>query len=431
MPFARNTAWGLAGSIVSGIAASGSTVWLARWLSPEAHGQVQAALSLLTVLSFGAQIGVVAATIHRVARAGSAPRLVVSTALASVTGTGVSVALILALLREPVSSTILVGLPPAGLLLVLATVIPLLWMQVLGGAARALDRFGDWTLAQASHQVLRLVALLIVASLAPAGAVVALGAVWLGQSGTTALVALRVLPGVGLTWRLRWPELREMTGFGLRTYAHTLAGQVHERLDLVLLAILDGDPAHLAAYAVAVGVVNRLRMLPLAMSAALFPRIAALADDDGARFTAGVCRHAVLWTIALGLLLALIAPVGVPLLFGPAYTASIQPLWILLPGTVALSVYLVLGRWFQAIDAQGINLASQVLGIGVNLILNLWWIPGHGLVGAASASLVSYGLQAVLVSIGFLRRGRVGFGRTFIAGRSDLRWYLDRIQRLG
>lgn len=428
MAFARNTAWGLAGAIGSGLAALGVTVLLARWLTPGAHGQVQAALSLLTVLSFGAQIGVAASTIHRVARAGRSPRLVVSTGLASVTATGALVALVLAGLRGPVSGVILVGLPAEGLLLVLATMIPLLWMQVLGGMARALDRFGDWTLAQISHQGLRLAALLVVATISSSGAVAALAAVWLGQVGTTLLVALRVLPRTGLTWRLQLDELRQMTGFGLRTYAHTLAGQVHERLDLVLLAILDGDPVHLATYAVAVGVVNRLRMLPLAMSAALFPRISALEDEAGARFTAAVSRHAVGWTVGLGLLLAGAAPVLVPLLFGSAYAASVQPLWILLPGTVASSVYLVLGRWFQAIDAQGINLISQALGIAVNVGLNLWWIPEHGAAGAAAASLISYGLQAAMVSIVFLRWGRVSLRDVFLVRGSDLRWYLEQLQ---
>ena len=63
----------------------------------------------------------------------------------------------------------------------------------------------------------------------------------------------------------------------------TGAHQLHERLDVVLLAVLRGDPTEVAIYAVAVGVVNRLRVVPLALASALFPHVAGrLLDGEGA-----------------------------------------------------------------------------------------------------------------------------------------------------
>ena len=80
--------------------------------------------------------------------------------------------------------------------------------------------------------------------------------------------------------------------FGSMAWLTTGAHQLHERLDLVLLAVLRGDATEVALYAVAVGVVQRLRVVALALASALFPHVAGMSTEEGARFAARVTRVA-------------------------------------------------------------------------------------------------------------------------------------------
>lgn len=245
----------------------------------------------------------------------------------------------------------------------------------------------------------------------------------------TILVAARLLPRVGLAAPVSFGEVVASTRFGVQTYLHTMAGQVHERVDVFLVAMLDGDPVHVATYAVAVGVAGRLRMLPLALSAALFPKVAQMAPADGARLTAQVVRTCLALLTVGGVILACLAVWLVPLLFGPIYAASVWPLWVLLPATQAMSVYLLVGRYFQGVDRQGINVVAQVLGVACNLGFNLWWIPVHGPLGAAMASLVSYGIQAMVVVAALSHRGEVGVAQLLVVQHRDLEMAWEWIQR--
>jgi len=426
--FARNAGWSLAGAVVGAPAALAVSVLLARWLEPSVNGQVQAGWSLLMLLAVAGQLGAVAAAIHRIRRARQAPGLALTTGLLSVTVTGSVVVAGLWAVREWLRSAVLLGLPEPALGWLLAAVVPLLWMQVFGGVSRALDRFPLWAVAQGGAHLARLVGLAAAVVAATPAAWAATAALAAAQGVTTLALGARVLAHTGLAWPQR-SELWMSTRYGAQTYLFTMAGQVHERVDLFLLAALHGDAAAVATYAVAVGVVNRIRVIPIAMASALFPRAAELDDAAGARFTAAVCRHAILWTGLAAALLGGVAVWVVPAVWGSAYAPSVQPMWVLLPATVALSVSSMLGRYFQAVDRQPVIIGSQALGVVLNLALNVWWIPTYGAVGAAMASLVSYGVQGAVLVGAFVRYSGLSLRHTLVIGPDDLRWYADRVRR--
>ncbi len=406
-PFVRNTAWGVLAQGIGTLAALATAVLLARWLPPASHGQVQAALALLAVLGFAAQPGVVAALIHRITASRQPVGRVLGTSLGLVTVSGTAAVGLLALAAAPVRDRLLVGLPPAAYAALLAAIVPQLYGLVLAGVARATDRFDASALATAAPGVGRALLLgALVAVAAPARPVLAVGAVVVAQGLATVAAAVAVLRATG------WPagpgldEARAQVRFGTRTWLHTMAGQLHERVDVFLLAAVGQDAAQVAAYAVAVGVVTRLRVLPLAMSAALYPQVAAAPPSAGWAATARATRQGLLTTAGLALLVGLLVPWAVPWLFGAPYAASVAPAGVLLPAMVAHCVPMLAGRYFQAIDRQGVNVASQAVGVVVNVGLNLLLIPRLGAVGAAVATLVSYSVQAVWVGGAFLRARR-------------------------
>lgn len=392
MNVGRNAAWALAGSVGSAVLGLAGSVLLARVLAPDDHGRIQAALAAGVLLVTLGNAGFVASTVQALGRAERRPARALGTGALGVT----LAALVLAGLAWAVPASAWDrALFPGGAVLrpwLLALVVPTLWAAVVGAAARGLDRFALWTrmdVASRSARVALWAALALV------------GAVELHHLLVAAALAEGVALAVG-AWGLRdlgWPrpQVGDLPGalrFGAPASLTAVAGQLHERLDLFLLALWRQDPVEVAVYAVAVGVVNRIRVVPLAVASALFPAVAAAERGEGIALARRALHTASLASLAAAGVLVLVAPFAVPWLFGAAYAEAVRPLWMLVPGTLAYGAYLVLARWFQGVDRQAPNLWALAVGTLANVGLNAWWIPRHGALGAAAASSVSYGLQA-------------------------------------
>ena len=421
MSLRRNTGWALLATVGPAPLALLSTVVLARALSPADHGQLQAALALLVLATTLGNAGFVAATIHRVRAASRPPAEALGVGLLGVSVAGSVLATGLWLGSPWVRSQWLLGADPMVLGAVICLLAPTLWGAVAGGLARGLDCFALWTRLEWLGRAGRL------------GAWSLLWAAGLAEPVTLLLAAavmeLVVVGAAG--WGLRdvgrptarVDELVAAVRFGLPASLTAVAGQLHERLDIFLLAMLRGDPVEIAVYAVAVGVINRLRMVPLAVASALFPAVAGADPEEGVRLASQASRVSLAASLAGAVAVLAVAPWVVPWLFGEVYAEAVWLMAVLAPGTVAYSLYLVLARWFQGVDQQRVNVGALAVAGLVNVGLNLWWIPTHGALGAAAASAVSYGLQGLLVLLAFVWRAGASPWSALIPRRTDLAWW--------
>ena len=202
-------------------------------------------------------------------------------------------------------------------------------------------------------------------------------------------------------------------------YPGEFAGMLHQRADVLLLGIL-APAASLGVYVVAYQTVEPILVLASASAATVLALGHGHPEVERGAVTARLIRETLLSGSLLALLAAATAPVLVPLIYGPAFAASVTPLLILLPGIVALSC----GRIAMS-DLMRRNLLERMAAISIavmllNLSLNLALIPAFGAVGAATASLVSYSVHAVLAI--YVDRRAGGFAvRALIPGRADLR----------
>ena len=67
--------------------------------------------------------------------------------------------------------------------------------------------------------------------------------------------------------------------------------------------------------------------------------------------------------------------------------------------TVFLGIAAASEKWFLAENRQVLSLQRTVLGAVANVVLNLWLIPLHGAVGAALATVISYGIAAFISDV--------------------------------
>ena len=116
------------------------------------------------------------------------------------------------------------------------------------------------------------------------------------------------------------------------------------------------------------------------------------------------------------------------LLYGPAFVDAAVPVWLLLPGVVALGAGGVLASHIAGLGRPGLNLISSSVGLIVTLGLDLLLIPLAGMAGAALASTAAYASVAGLTAWFFSRSTGVPIADVVVVERSDLTRLASRIR---
>lgn len=187
--------------------------------------------------------------------------------------------------------------------------------------------------------------------------------------------------------------------YGLPYYPGSLTQFFSLRLDIFLLAFLLADPsAPIGFYSMAVTIAGLVFFLPNAVSTLFFPHVAGSDRADADRQVPMVSRVTLLMTGSLAITLVPIAIVLIHVLL-PAFDQSLPPLFVLLPGVVALSLTKVLSSYVAGVGMTGATSKVNVSALLVNIVANLVFIPLFGIMGAALASLISYTYSSIVFSV--------------------------------
>ncbi len=225
---------------------------------------------------------------------------------------------------------------------------------------------------------------------------------WLGQGVEAALwiaVCVPLVPSLAAVWLLRdvvslrpsafsGEMLRRSIRMGGLVALATLAGFLVYRVDQGMLAYM-ATKEEVGLYVVAVGLAERLRLLPNALGTAFLPRLAnELATRQ--RQVPLMFRTTTVLSVAAMLGVGLVGPPAIYLLFGMEFLGSIVPFLLLLPGIAALGGAAVLSSDLLAREKPKYSVwtgySVLVLNVGLNLVL----IPAIGIAGAAVASTICY-----------------------------------------
>ena len=254
-----------------------------------------------------------------------------------------------------------------------------------------------------------------VAELALVVAFAAAGAGFLALVGVTALA--QTVP-LGLTlWRmrgrvrldLRWdrPTARDLLVQAAPLGVASVVALVYGRVDGVLLARLAGYEA-VGLYSAAYKFLNLALTLPYVVNAAVFPVMARIEED---RLTVQVVfqrtfDYLTLLALPLAVGTTVLASSLVALVYGRGFEEAAEPLRVLLWAAGFMFATRTCRQLLVAGGAQTAHLALLVGGAVANILLNLWWIPAWGIVGAAWATLSAE--AGILVASYWTVRTRLG-----------------------
>jgi PST family polysaccharide transporter len=177
-----------------------------------------------------------------------------------------------------------------------------------------------------------------------------------------------------------WPEL--FAGF---------ACLIFMRIDQIMLGNILGDSA-VGQYSIASRLAESWYFIPGALVASSFPAIVIQRTTDKVLYLKRI-QQLMLVLVAISYLVALfvtlIAPWGIPFLFGTDYKDSSSVLVILIWSGLFVSLGTASGSWIMAEGKLMLSLTRNLIGAITNISFNLYLIPRYGILGAAYGTLMS------------------------------------------
>ena len=397
-------------------------VLTARMLGPYRRGVLALVMTLPLTLVYFADLGISKANVYLIGRHRRPERSVAANSAVLALIVGVLIGLIVWLARSLVLNTVLRGLPARYLALILL-LTPLLllhtyWMAIL----RAGRRFGLFNLLR----LLMPVALLGFTALA-----LLIFKRGIGWTVVAYVVSVLLAVSIGLVVVGRLVRFKpsfdyflacESLVYGVKSYVQNLLGHLTYRLDIYLVAFFLTLP-EIAFYGIAISISEMVCYIPNSVGLVLFPKLSATEECSVHQVTAEVCRHTLLVTALASVAVLVAGVIGIPLLYGVAYTPVVLPLLLLIPGTTMITLYKVLARNFSSRNRQEVSILVAGAGLALNGVLDWFLIPRLGIVGAALGSSCAYIVMGVAMLFAFRLESRLSWREILWPQRADLTRY--------
>jgi O-antigen/teichoic acid export membrane protein len=191
------------------------------------------------------------------------------------------------------------------------------------------------------------------------------------------------------------------------------------KADTYLLQALVLNSAYpLGLYSIAVRMAEVIFYVPDSLAPIFLQRVASSTVEDADRTLGRVGRLSSLLTILLALALVPMAFVGVHVVL-PLYEPCLPAFYVLLPGTVSLSLAKVMSSYLAGRGRPELISAATMFALVLNVSFNLVLIPRYGIVGASLASLASYSVYATTTLLIASRLSRQSPLSLFVPGRAE------------
>lgn len=171
-----------------------------------------------------------------------------------------------------------------------------------------------------------------------------------------------------------------------------------QHVDVLILELYRGQEK-VGYYRAALVLTQLLWLVPRSIQSVMIQSTSNLWEDNRiehiTELASRASRYTLLFTLLLAVGLATLAHQFVPIYYGEAFRPAVIPVLLLLPGTVGFSLARPMFAISQAKGDLKVLIAATGATALINLGLNLVLIPTYGMVGAAVATSVGYGLLPV------------------------------------
>jgi O-antigen/teichoic acid export membrane protein/O-antigen ligase len=389
----------VAARIGASIFSFGASIIAARALGPHGRGDLAVLIAVPGVIGIMGLLGLDTANLRFAGQSHSAFRQVIRRALVFALGVGTAMAAAwwLAGLLWPLLH---LGLDPRLALLSAALCPASLLLTLLGNAEIGRGRTAVYNVVMAGTMAIYLAGIVTLLA-ADHLTVVACFAVY-GASQVLGIIALLVLATKRVHDDGDGVPMRQYGSYALRAYLPNVVQYGMLRMDVPVIQVLAGTTA-VALYTVALPFAEALLLLPVAVGLVLFPQVTSGAVNRAA--TQRIAIAVMITTTALAAVIAVAAPLVVPVLYGSPYRDSVTVVWSMLPGLIIFSAARTAQTYFSGIDNLRPVVMAAVAGVTAGLIALLTLVFRFGVVGAGIADSVGYtAFAAIILSHLYLKK---------------------------
>lgn len=196
-------------------------------------------------------------------------------------------------------------------------------------------------------------------------------------------------------WQWNSPIAKVMLRDAMPLIFSGVAISIYMRIDQIMIKQFLGDEAS-GYYGAAVRISEMWYFLPVVFAGSLFPAIVELQKTNNIEKYKKRMQQLfdfLLWSaIAIALPITFLSEwIIVDILpYGKEFLPSAAVLAVHVWGGVFVAAGVAASRWMLAENKQIYNFWQTSLGAIVNFVLNWYWLPKYGLLGAAYATVISY-----------------------------------------
>lgn len=234
------------------------------------------------------------------------------------------------------------------------------------------------------------------------------------------------------------PPLTPLIGivtYSIRVHPMIFISEIEYRADIfILLYFLDFRA--LGVYSIGLSFGQLVWYVSNSINNVAFPSLAEVSNPrDKIEFLHKVVRYNLIINAGIIILMLLSGYWLITIIFGEQFKGAFYVFCILSLGLIFDSISRNLVVWFKSVDnAKPITL-SIILALMLNVVLNFLLIPDFGILGAASASAISYLLRSIMMMYFYSKFNTTKFMKTFLPQNDDfsrlakIAWKLIQMRR--
>lgn len=374
-------------------------VWVARYLGPEQFGLLSFAIAFAGLFGAMATMGLHEVVVRDLIRdSATQDQTLGAAAILQAAGGLLAYGLMLAVIfwmrPEDSLAKLLVAIIGAATLFKISDVA-VYWFE-----AHVQSKYAVWTQNGAflAFAAVKMALILSNASL-PAFALATTAEALVAALGLVLVLRLR---GVDVhLLRARFERIPRLLADSWPLLLSAVMVTIYMRIDQIMLGQMVDDKA-VGIYSAAVRISEIWYFVPLAIVASVFPAILEAKKHGESLYRDRLQRLycIMVWlSIVVAVSMTFLSKFIVTLLFGAPYADAASILAIHLWAAPFVFLGVASGKWFVIENRQLLSLQRTALGVASNIALNSIFIPKWGGVGAAWATVISYGIAAMFADL--------------------------------
>jgi polysaccharide transporter, PST family len=212
-------------------------------------------------------------------------------------------------------------------------------------------------------------------------------------------------------WKIKLNTMKALLKDSWPLILSGIAVMIYMKIDQVMIGSMI-DSSALGVYSAAVRISEKWYFIPTIISASVFPSIIKSQKKNQKLYLNRVQKLYDFFTwfsISIALLMMLSSGYIINILYGKEYAQGASVLSVHIWAGVFVFLGVASSKYLIAENLTKISFFRTILGAISNVILNIILIPLYGIIGAAYATLISYGISAYLSNLLF-KKSRIIFG---------------------